>query len=339
MLFRSRGNSGGYLDAAIDIADEFLEDGKLIVYTKGRSRPQMNSYATEKGLLHNTQVVVLIDEWSASASEIVAGAIQDNDRGKIIGRRSFGKGLVQEQKMFSDGSSVRLTIARYYTPTGRSIQKSYENGNDDYYRDINKRMMHGEFIEKDSIHFNDSLKYVTAGGNIVYGGGGIMPDIFVPTDTTGTSDYLAKVTRKGLSYEFAFDYADKNREVLSKFKEYENLKAYLDKLPVLEKFVAYAEKNGLKKDKQGIEASEKVLETQLKALIARNILDNEGFYPIIHEIDATFQKALQIIRDMEKMQALLEQKDYKEHIAVWMLPYIIETTEENRMFYAAGITG
>jgi len=200
-----RRNGGGIMEAATMIADQFLEEGQLIVYTEGRTRPRENDYATSRGILKKDKVVVLMDESSASASEILAGAIQDNDRGLVIGRRSFGKGLVQEEMRFADGSALRLTVARYYTPTGRSIQRSYENGKEDYYHDFSERFIRGEYEYEDSIKFDDSQKFVTPGGKIVYGGGGIMPDVFVPLDTSGASEYYNKVRSLGLMYRFAFD--------------------------------------------------------------------------------------------------------------------------------------
>ena len=193
LILDLRANSGGVMDAAIQIANQFLKEGELIVYTKGRAQPRNEARATGKGEFENGDLVVLVDEWSASASEILAGAIQDNDRGTIIGRRSFGKGLVQEPIPFSDGSGMRLTIARYYTPTGRSIQKPYNNGFEEYFDDLNNRYSRGEFEVSDSIHFSDSLKFTTPGGKVVYGGGGIMPDKFIPVDTSGVSTYFIKV--------------------------------------------------------------------------------------------------------------------------------------------------
>ncbi len=291
-----RGNSGGYLDAASKIADEYLQGGVMIVYTEGNARPKNSVIATNKGLCENDDIVILIDEWSASASEILAGAIQDNDRGLIIGRRSFGKGLVQEQTLFRDGSSLRLTTARYYTPTGRSIQKSYDNGIEEYQNDIGIRYYHGEFEEKDSIQFNDSLKYKTPNGKVVYGGGGIMPDIFIPFDTIGTSNYLTQVSRKGLLYHFAFEYADKYRYELSELEDWKAIYDFLKERNALSDFIIYASKKGVKKNMNEINTSKEILETRLYALISRNILDNDGFYPILLKIDKTFLKAYDEIR-------------------------------------------
>lgn len=293
-----RNNSGGYLDAATMIADEFLEAKKMIVYTQGRSRPRTDIFSTHRNSCVDLDVAVLIDEWSASASEIVAGAIQDNDRGKIIGRRSFGKGLVQEPVMFKDGSSLRLTTARYYTPAGRCIQKPYQKGEEeDYFSDIMKRYEHGEFAEKDSIHLPDSMKYYTTKGRTVYGGGGIMPDIFIPVDTIGNSTYFSAIARKGLEYLFSFDYTDKNRKKLETFKNTKDLVNYLDTDDLLNKFVKYAEKNGVKKDEKGLKISGKIIGTQIKAYIARNMFDNEGFFPVIKEVDKTLKEAIKIIEN------------------------------------------
>lgn len=289
-----RGNSGGYMDQATSIADEFLENGKLIVYTQGRARPKSSVFATHRSTCVKLGVTVLIDEWAASASEIVAGAIQDNDRGKIIGRRSFGKGLVQEPVMFNDGSSMRLTIARYYTPAGRCIQKSYENGLDEYFADIHERFQNKEFLEQDSIHFPDSLKYYTTKGRVVYGGGGIMPDIFVPADTSGNSKYLSDVSRKGLEYQFSFEFTDSNRKKLASFKTIDELLPYLNEQDLLTQFVLFAKKNGVSRNNSDLKLSGNIIDTQVKALIARNVLDNDGFYPIIKKIDKTLLEAIKI---------------------------------------------
>jgi len=291
LILDLRGNSGGVMDAATMIADEFLPAGKLIVFTKGKSRPREDIKATSEGDFEKGDLVVLIDEWSASASEILAGAIQDNDRGTIMGRRSFGKGLVQEPVMFRDGSGLRLTIARYYTPTGRSIQKPYSGDFEKYYEDLDNRYLHGEFEQADSIHFRDSLKYVTPGGKVVYGGGGIMPDVFVPLDTTGISKYFATVRNAGLIYRFAIKYTEDNRDKLKNFHDSKSLDDYLRRQGLLDKFTAYAAANGVKPSPAGIKISNKILDTQIRAYIARNMLDNEGFYPIWQEIDNTLLEA------------------------------------------------
>ena len=294
LILDLRGNSGGIMEAAVQIANQFLSEDQLIVYTKGRAQPRSEARATGKGEFETGDLVILIDEWSASASEILAGAIQDNDRGTIIGRRSFGKGLVQEPISFADGSGMRLTIARYYTPTGRSIQKPYNNGFDEYYDDLHERYSRGEFEVSDSIHFSDSLKFTTPGGRVVYGGGGIMPDKFVPADTSGISPYFMKV--RSLIYRFALKYTESNRELLKKFTETGEMEKYLDKQTLLDQFIKYAEVNGIKKDPEGLKISGNIMHTQIKAYIARNILDNKGFYPIWEDIDTTLKYAIDFLK-------------------------------------------
>jgi carboxyl-terminal processing protease len=294
LILDLRGNSGGIMEAAIQIADQFLKEGQLIVYTKGRNSPRSEAKATGKGEFETGNLVVLIDEWTASASEILAGALQDNDRGTIIGRRSFGKGLVQEPIPFSDGSGMRLTIARYYTPTGRSIQKPYKDGFEKYFDDLNQRYTHGEFEVSDSIHFSDSLKFTTPGGHIVYGGGGIMPDKFVPVDTSGVSPYFIKV--RSFIYRFALKYTENHRDVLKKYLEPGEMEKFLDKQALLDQFVQFASSNGVKKDPAGLKISGAIIHTQIKAYIARNILDNKGFYPIWEEIDTTLKYTIDFLK-------------------------------------------
>ncbi|HLN20699.1 MAG TPA: S41 family peptidase [Bacteroidales bacterium] len=295
LILDLRGNSGGIMDASIQIANQFLKADQLIVYTKGRTHPRNEARATGKGEFEKGDLVILIDEWSASASEILAGAIQDNDRGIIIGRRSFGKGLVQEPVSFADGSGMRLTIARYYTPTGRSIQRSYANGFDAYYEDLLERSARGELEVSDSIHFSDTLKYVTPGGRVVYGGGGIMPDKFVPVDTTGISEYFLSV--RPLIYRFALKYTESNREALKKFTEAADLKRFLDRQSLLLQFVKYASVNGVREDREGLNISGNIINIQLEAYIARNMLDNSGFYPIWENIDTTLKYAIDYLRE------------------------------------------
>jgi carboxyl-terminal processing protease len=293
LILDLRGNSGGIMEAAIQIANQFLKEGQLIVYTKGRAQPRSDARATGKGEFETGDLVVLIDEWSASASEILAGAIQDNDRGTLVGRRSFGKGLVQEPIPFADGSGLRLTIARYYTPTGRSIQKPYDDL-EKYYDDLNTRYTHGEFEVSDSIHFADSLKFTTPGGRTVYGGGGIMPDKFVPVDTSGISPYFLKV--RSLIYRYSLKYTENKREVLKKYTETGELGKYLDRQALLDQFVQYASENGVKKDPAGLKISGDLISMQIKAYIARNILDNKGFYPIWEKIDTTLKYAIDFLK-------------------------------------------
>jgi len=291
LILDLRGNSGGVMDAATLIADQFLSDGKLIVFTMGKAKPREDVRATSEGEFEEGELVILLDEWSASASEILAGAVQDNDRGTIIGRRSFGKGLVQEPVMFRDGSGMRLTIARYYTPTGRSIQKSYSEGVDKYYEDLGNRYMNGEFEQADSIHLPDSLRFTTPGGKTVYGGGGIMPDIFIPMDTTGVSRYFMQMRNTGLIIRFAMKYTEDNRAVMKKYSDWKSLDNWLSDQNLLEKFIRYAEENGVPRDQEGIKISGEILYVQLKAYIARNILDTKGFYPIWENIDKTLLEA------------------------------------------------
>lgn len=288
-----RGNPGGYLNAVIRMVNEFLDKGELIVYTQGNSQARKTYQADSRGTFRDKGIVVLIDDFSASASEIFAGAIQDNDRGWVVGRRSFGKGLVQEQIPFNDGSAIRLTVARYYTPSGRCIQKPYDKGNDEYYKDIMERAIHGEFQKKDSIHYTDTVKYHTLSGRVVYGGGGIMPDYFIPADTLGYSAYYSKVTQKGLVYQFALDYADSNRKELAKLTTSIDFENYFRNMDILKLFVAYAEKKGVQSSPADLKISSKIIDNQVKAYIARNIIGEEGFYPIIKNIDNTLLEAIE----------------------------------------------
>lgn len=297
LIIDLRGNGGGYLNTATSIADEFLTNGKEILYTEGKARPRKDYKATEKGGFETGKLIVLIDDGSASASEILSGALQDNDRATIVGRRSFGKGLVQEQSEFSDGSAMRLTIARYYTPSGRCIQKPYNGDITQYYSEEYDRYKSGELESADSIKVADSLKFKTLSGRIVYGGGGITPDVFVPLDTAGRSHYLSEILFNGLVNDFAFEYADKNRAAIKSFKSPENFNRSFSITPaVLNDFTAYAEKNGVKRKEQQIRQSETIIKTQLKALIARNIWNNEGFYPVIQSQDNVLKKALELMQ-------------------------------------------
>lgn len=292
ILIDLRGNSGGFLDVAFNMINEFLKKDEMIVYTEGKASARQNMTANGSGSSQNTKVMVLIDEFSASASEIFAGAIQDNDRGIVIGRRSFGKGLVQQQIPLPDGSAIRLTIARYFTPSGRSIQKSYENGTEDYYQDIMKRYEHGEFYEKDSIQFNDSLIFKTKAGRTVYGGGGIMPDVFVPRDTVNYTEYFYRLRDRGLMYQFALEYADSHRAQLGHLKKAAEFESTLTAAAVGDQLIKYAEKNGLKYNAAQYNKSRQLIETELMAYIARNIIDNEGFYAIMMKTDEVIQASL-----------------------------------------------
>ena len=293
LILDLRGNGGGILYSAAQMADEFLADNQLIVYTEGKSRKRENHYATSEGELEGVKVAVLIDESSASASEIIAGAIQDNDRGTIVGRRSFGKGLVQEQSNWPDGSATRLTIARYYTPTGRCIQKPYENGTDAYNEHYLERFKNGELSSADSIPVNDTLKYTTPGGKVVYGGGGIVPDIFVPIDTSGGSRYLTELFYSGQLYDFCFDYADQNRDGLAAYSDaQEFINDFKITEELLNEFVAYGESNGVMKNEEEFMRSLDIIRLRLKAGIARNIWGDPAFYPILNENDPAILKAV-----------------------------------------------
>lgn len=301
LIIDLRGNPGGYLTAVIKMVSEFLDNGELVVYTQGRTQPRRTFNAEKKGTFFGKRVVVIVDEYSASASEIFAGAIQDNDRGTIIGRRTFGKGLVQEQIPFYDGSAIRLTVARYYTPAGRCIQKSYKNGSDDYYGDLRRRYAHGELEQKDSIHYSDTAKYYTRNKRVVFGGGGIMPDLFVAADTSGMSAYYGKVTMKGLVYQYAFDFSDKHRDELSKLSTAKEFEDYMLQRKILSSFTEYAVIKGIATDSKGLAVSGKIIETQLMAYIARNIIGEVGFYSIISKIDATLLESIKALETKEML--------------------------------------
>lgn len=301
LIFDLRDNSGGYLDQAIMIANEFLPQGKLIVYTEDRERKQVREYSDGTGSSSDLALVILIDEGSASSSEILAGAVQDNDRGTIVGRRSFGKGLVQSQLPYPDGSALRLTIARYYTPTGRSIQKPYKNGDEtDYEMDLLRRYQNNEFFSADSIHFADSLRYVTPKGKVVYGGGGIMPDVFIPLDTTDMTKYYVEVTGRNILYRYTIEYADRHREALNKVQTLEQLQELLDAdKNLFEDFVRYAAEQGVRGPRREINRSRKIMEAQLRAYIGRNTaLEDDGFYYNIFPIDEVVQRSIELLEQM-----------------------------------------
>lgn len=300
-----RGNTGGYMEAAINMINEFMPKGRLIVYTEGKAFPRSDVYANGTGTCQQDPIVVLTDETSASASEIFSGAIQDNDRGLIVGRRTYGKGLVQTQLTLSDGSEMRLTIARYYTPSGRCIQKKYEKGNNEEYdQDIYNRYMHGEFDSADSIKLDDTLRYQTMGGRTVYGGGGIMPDIFIPRDTSGITSYFSNVVNSGVLYLYALDYSDRNRERFAAYSDWKALQVYLRQQPLLEEFVEFAAAKGIKKRPTLIRISGKLIENQLQAYIVRNFFDDEGFYPIFLQDDVTLLKAVQLLKEGKSLPSL-----------------------------------
>ncbi|MBO4935877.1 MAG: S41 family peptidase [Alistipes sp.] len=300
LIFDLRSNSGGFLDQAIHIANEFLPSGSLIVYTVDRNGKRLEQYSNGRGSSTDLKMVVLIDEASASSSEILAGALQDNDRSTIIGRRSFGKGLVQAQTPFEDGSALRLTVARYYTPTGRSIQKPYTAGEgEEYEHDLIDRFKRNEFFSADSIQFADSLRFTTPKGKVVYGGGGIIPDIFVPLDTLNVTKYFSEVSGRNILYRYTIDYSDRHRKALEGAKNLAELKALLDGDKTLfTDFVRYAERQGVKPNWREIERSRKIMEAQLRAYISRNSdLEENAFYYFIYPIDRTILRA---IEELEK---------------------------------------
>jgi carboxyl-terminal processing protease len=296
LILDLRGNPGGFLKAAVDIADEFLMDGLQIVYTEGRANPKKVYKATSRGSFENNPLVILIDEGSASASEIVAGATQDNDRATIIGRRSFGKGLVQDQRDLPDGSAVRLTVARYYTPTGRCIQKSYENGTEEYYQEEMERYSDGEMISADSNKLDKSKKFVTPGGKIVYGGGGIMPDVFVSLDTAKYSHFVNKLFYTGLITEFGFAYTDRNRaELLKKYKADKFVTEFDLGDNGIAEFYALVRQKKIEVPDTEKAKSNANLKQLIKALIGRNLYDKDAYYPIINQTDNSLKKAIEIL--------------------------------------------
>lgn len=289
-----RENSGGFMDQAIKMANEFLSKGDMIVYSEGRSYPRYEARANGSGRFQREKLVVLIDNFSASASEIFAGAMQDNDRATIIGRRSFGKGLVQQQISFADGSAVRLTVARYYTPSGRSIQKPYKMGEgEDYAMDLINRFEHGEFYSADSVQIADSTVYLTKNGRVVRGGGGIMPDVFVGRDTTLYTPYFNQVVNRAYTYQFAYQYTDRHRKELSKYKDWQSLEKHLLKANWLDEFVAFAQKKGVEPNPEQLEKSKPLLVRLVNAYIVRNILNDEGFFPLFERDDDVTIKAVE----------------------------------------------
>ena len=302
-----RGNSGGYLDAATRMINEFLYQGQLIVYTQGNPNfyPRSDIYAIGTGSCKSNDIAVLVDEFSGSASEIFAGAIQDNDRGIIIGRRTFGKGLVQQQIPLEDNSALRLTVARYYTPSGRCIQKPYELGKiDEYEKDILNRYEHGEFYSQDSIK-QDTIAYKTLNGRTVYSGGGIMPDIFVPSDTSDISPFFTKLFNSGTMYKFALRYTENNRETLKKQGNWMQLSAYLDTQNILKQTLDFAEKQNIIGSERDKKISNNRIKKQVYAYIVRDVLGDDGFYPILNKDDKCVQIAIEKIQNQDELNRIL----------------------------------
>lgn len=302
LMLDLRGNTGGFLDIANGMANEFLERGQLIVYTQGRKSPRHNFTANGRGNWRTGRLVVMIDEGSASASEIVSGAVQDWDRGTLVGRRSYGKGLVQRMFPLQDGGQIRLTTARYYTPSGRCIQRPYDEGTDAYRQDVNERYRHGELVNADSIHFADSLKYTTAHGRTVYGGGGVMPDIFVPMDTMRLSDFYISLRGKGILNTFPMQWADQHRRD-PKVKDFDTYLANYESFGLDSLLEAVAVEKGVVRDAEKeasqperIAHSDRYMRLMLKAQIARNLFGIEYYYKVMKEVDDGYQRALEAIR-------------------------------------------
>lgn len=305
-----RNNGGGMMDAAINMVNEFLPAGQLIVYTEGKSFPRSDVHSNGTGTCKDAPLVVLTDEISASASEIFAGAIQDNDRGIIVGRRTYGKGLVQNQIGLNDGSQLRLTIARYYTPAGRSIQKEYELGKgEDYDMDIYNRFIHGEFDSADSIKLDDLPQFKTTIGRTVYGGGGIMPDIFIPRDTSGITSYYSSIVNTGVLYQFALEYSDAHKKEFSAYSNYRDLYEHLKQQPILEEFTNFAMTKGIRKRPALIAISGPLITNQIHAYIIRNFFDEEEFYPVFQQDDPVILKAIEVIQSGKSIPLVEEQPE------------------------------
>jgi carboxyl-terminal processing protease len=310
LILDLQNNGGGLLNIATTLADEFLDKNKLIVYTEGNKQPRMEAGATEKGVFENGKLIILVDESSASASEIVSGAVQDWDRGVIVGRRTFGKGLVQKPILLPDSSMIRLTVARYYTPNGRFIQKAYENGNiEDYNKDLITRYNNGELMSADSIHFPDSLKYQTLiSKRTVYGGGGIMPDVFVPMDSTRNTDYHYKLIRYGVIHKLSMNYIDQNRaDLMKKYPDINKFKSsFIITGDILKEMHKMAEDEKIEFNEEEFNKSKDLIFLQIKALIARNLFNDSEYFQIINDVNDSYAEALRIINDDARYNSILK---------------------------------
>ncbi|MBK5720520.1 S41 family peptidase [Dysgonomonas sp. Marseille-P4677] len=307
-----QGNTGGYMGAAIMMTNEFLPSGNMIVYTEGRAYPRENVFADGSGTCKENQLVVLIDEGSASASEIFSGAMQDNDRGLIVGRRSFGKGLVQSRHVFRDGSALQLTIARYHTPSGRCIQKAYKKGDrTDYDLDLVNRYNRGEFDNRDSIKLDNLPKFQTLSGRPVYGDDGILADVFVPRDTIGINSYYLRVANSGALREYAFSYTEQNRELFKKYKTWQEAERFLATQPLVDNLVEYAYGKGIRRQPYLIQESRKLLQTQIASFIIRNLYGEEGFYSIFQKDDSILKEALNLIKANKATVDAIKEERYK----------------------------
>ena len=308
LILDLRSNTGGYLNTAIELVDQFLKAGQLIVYTEGVHSPRQEWFSSDKGMYTEGRLVILIDEGSASASEILSGAIQDHDRGVVIGRRSFGKGLVQRPFNLPDGSQIRLTTSRYHTPSGRCIQRPYEGGTEEYYKEMTKRLENGEYFHADSIHFPDSLRYKTDKGRIVYGGGGIMPDIFIPIDTSYNSKLYTNLVRKSVFNRYTVDYAMQHRDQLKvEYPEFSQFnKNFQISDDMIEDFKAVAASEKVEWDEEQYRRSEKYIKLQIKALIARNVWEMQQYYEVTLTEDPVIQKALEILGNEKTYRTLLK---------------------------------
>jgi carboxyl-terminal processing protease len=299
LILDLRGNSGGYLDVAVDLSDEFIGAGKMVLYTEGSSSPRRKYKSTYRGEFEEGKLVVLIDEGSASASEIVAGAVQDWDRGIIVGRRSFGKGLVQRPYYLPDSSVIRLTIARYYTPTGRCIQKPYDEGYEQYYDDLFKRLESGELTSMENINFPDSLKYYTPNKRVVYGGGGVMPDVFVPWDSTRYTDFYVDLLSKGIFNDYVLSYIDNERNSLT--RKYHTFEQFDEDFKIddefMEKFLVYAAQKEITPQNDDLLLSSELIRMQMKALVARNLFEFKSYFQVITQIDEGFRTAISVLKN------------------------------------------